>query len=237
MSDSKPSKLKAAVIGAGPHGLRIVGVLQELPGVELVAAVDRRAEALAAAPLPEGVARLESSDDLLARGDVDLVCIATNGPSHARLALAAMDAGVRYLMIEKPMACSLAECDAIIARARQTGTRITVDHVRCYAPAYLWLRDQIAAGRWGQLKTVWMQRPGIGLGCNAVHSFAAISMLAGAPVRRVTGWVDPPIGAESARSRVRRSGRIVRARIRPVACGVSWPSWKMGPAPCRPTST
>ena len=195
MSDSKRSKLKAAVVGAGPHGLRIVGVLQELPGVELVAAVDRRAEALAAAPLPEGVARLQSSDDLLARGDLDLVCIATNGPSHARMALAAMEAGVRYLMIEKPMACSLAECDAIIARARQTATRITVDHVRCYAPAYLWLRDQIAAGRWGKLKTVWMQRPGIGLGCNAVHSFAAISMLAAAPVRRVTGWVDPPIAA------------------------------------------
>ena len=76
----------------------------------------------------------------------------------------------------------------------QTGTRITVDHVRCYAPAYLWLREQIASGRWGQLKTIWMQRPGIGLGCNAVHSFAAITMLAGVPVERVTGWVDPPVG-------------------------------------------
>ena len=39
-----------------------------------------------------------------------------------------------------------------------------------------------------------MQRPGIGLGCNAVHSFAAITMLAGAPVERVTSWVDSPVG-------------------------------------------
>ena len=193
MNDSQSNALKAAVIGAGPHGLRIVGVLAEMARVELVAVVDRRAEALAA-PLPEGVARLQSSEELFARGDIDLVCIATNGPSHAKLALAAMDAGVRHLMIEKPMACSLAECDAIIARARQTGTRITVDHVRCYAPAYLWLREQIASGRWGDLKTIWMQRPGIGLGCNAVHSFAAITMLAGVPVERVTGWVDPPVG-------------------------------------------
>ena len=179
MSNSQGRRLKAAVIGAGPHGLRIVGVLAEMPGVELSAVVDRRADALAKAPVPDGVARLESSDELFARGDIDLVAIATNGPSHAKLALAAMDAGVRRLMIEKPMACSLAECDAIIERARATGTRITVDHVRCYAPAYLWLREQIASGRWGRLKTIWMQRPGIGLGCNAVHSFAAITMLAG----------------------------------------------------------
>ena len=72
---------------------------------------------------------------------------------------------------------------------------MVVDHVRCYAPAYQWLRDEIASGRWGRLKTIWMQRPGIGLGCNAVHSFAAIMMLAGAPVERVTGWVDPPVGS------------------------------------------
>jgi predicted dehydrogenase len=194
MNDVNHRRLKAAVIGAGPHGLRIVGVLVEMAQVELTAVVDRRADALAQAPLPAGVARLDSSDDLFGRGDVDLVCIATNGPSHAHLALSAIDAGVRHLMIEKPMACSLKECDAIIARARQTGTRVVVDHVRCYAPAYLWLRGQIASGRWGQLKAIWMQRPGIGLGCNAVHSFAAIMMLAAAPVQRVTGWVDPPVG-------------------------------------------
>jgi predicted dehydrogenase len=40
-----------------------------------------------------------------------------------------------------------------------------------------------------------MQRPGIGLGCNATHSFDAIRFLTGRDVRRVTGWVDPPIGA------------------------------------------
>ena len=93
MSDSKQRRLKAAVIGAGPHGLRIVGVLAEMAAVDLVAVVDRRAEALAQAALPAGVARLESSEELFARGDIDLVCIATNGPSHAALALGAMDAG------------------------------------------------------------------------------------------------------------------------------------------------
>ncbi|HTU27231.1 MAG TPA: Gfo/Idh/MocA family oxidoreductase [Pirellulales bacterium] len=193
MSDGK-RRLKAAVFGAGPHGQRIVSVLAEMPEIELVAVVDHHAKALAAGSIPAGVARLESGDALMAGGGADLVCIATNGPSHASLALAAMAGGARYVMIEKPMACSLGECNAIVTRARETGSRITVDHARCYAPPYLWLREQIASGRWGTLKTIWMQRPGIGLGCNAVHSFAAIAMLAGAPVERVTAWVDPPVG-------------------------------------------
>ncbi len=39
-----------------------------------------------------------------------------------------------------------------------------------------------------------MQRPGIGLGCNAVHSFDTVRFLTGRDVRRVTAWVDEPIG-------------------------------------------
>ena len=161
--------------------MRIVGVLAELPGVELAAVVDQRADALSQSALPAAAARLRSSEELFGGGDVDLLCIATNGPSHAALALAAMDAGVRYLMIEKPMACSLVECDAIIAKARETGTRVVVDHVRCYAPAYQWLRSgslrasggncgrsgcSAPASGWGAMRSIrsppspcWLARP------------------------------------------------------------------------------
>src|SRR5207244_1739383 len=40
---------------------------------------------------------------------------------------------------------------------------------------------------------LWMQRPGIGLGCNATHSFDAIRFITGRDATQVTGWVDPPI--------------------------------------------
>src|ERR1700687_3046479 len=106
--------MKAAVIGVGPHGRRIVDVLRALPGVELAAVVDRSEQALAAAELPPDVARYRSDQELWSRGDVALVCVATNGPSHAALSLSAMEAGARYLLVEKPMACSLAECDQIL---------------------------------------------------------------------------------------------------------------------------
>lgn len=185
--------MKAAVIGAGPHGRRIIGVLREMPGVELAAVVDRRPEAFEGVSLPEGTARYTSVDDLWARRDVEITCVATNGPSHALLASAAIAAGVRYLLVEKPMACSLAECDQILTAARASQARVAVGHARRYAPVYRWLRERITSGDWGRLRAIWIQRPDIGLGCNATHSFDLATFLADQPVRRVTGWVDDPI--------------------------------------------
>lgn len=186
--------MKAAVIGVGPHGRRLVKILRELPGVELAAVVDKSEDALRAAELPAETARYTTAEELWSRGDVPLVCVATNAPSHAALSEAAMDAGCRYLFVEKPMACSLAECDRILDKARATGTRVAVDHFRRFAPTFQWLRGQITSGEWGQLRNIWIQRPGIGLGCNATHSFDMVRLLTEAKVERVTGWVDPPVG-------------------------------------------
>ena len=185
--------MKSAVIGLGPHGRRIVNVLCDFPGLELAAVVDRSESALSAVELPASVARFRSDEELWARGDVPLVCIATNGPSHAALAVKAMDAGSRYLLVEKPMACSLAECDQIQDHALKTNARVAVDHGRRHAPIYRWLRRRIASGDWGEVRAIWMQRPDIGLGCNGTHSFDTVMYLADASVRRVTGWVDDPI--------------------------------------------
>jgi predicted dehydrogenase len=177
----------------GPHGRRIVDVVGRFEKLELTAVVDRAETALAYDKLPADTSRLQSTDKLWASG-VDVVCIATNGPSHAALAAEAMDHGVGYLMVEKPMACSVDECRQIAEQAAKAGTRVAVDHVRRYAPAYRWLAERIASGDWGQVRAIWMQRPGIGLGCNAVHSFDTVRFLTGRKVERVTAWVDDPIG-------------------------------------------
>jgi predicted dehydrogenase len=184
--------VKAAVIGVGPHGRRIVEVLRSFDGVELAAVVDRSRETLAAVELPPDTARYESDAPLWARGDIPLVCVATNGDSHAELAEKAMGAATRYLFVAKPMACSVLECDRMLAKAAATETRIAVDHSRRYAAVYQWLRERIASGDWGQLRNIWIQRPDIGLGCNATHSFDLVRYLAAADVTRVTAWVDAP---------------------------------------------
>ena len=90
--------MKAAVLGAGPHGRRIVDVIVGLEGVELAAVVDTREAALASLQLPGTTARYTSAEQLWKEEAAKIVCIATNGPSHARLAIDAMNSGATHVI-------------------------------------------------------------------------------------------------------------------------------------------
>lgn len=191
---SPPKPVTAAIIGLGPQGRRLLRALGRMERVRVVAAVDRRPTALAAAELPATARRLSSAEELWQGGGAQLVCVATNGPSHEVLALEALKTGARWLMVEKPMACSLAECDRIILAARKAGARLVVNQSRRHDPVYRWLRERIRSGEWGRLRNVWIQRAGIGLGCLATHSFDLARFLSDREIERVTAWVDKPVG-------------------------------------------
>lgn len=185
--------LRTAIIGIGPHGQRIAKAVQAVEQLSLVAVVDQSTDALDNLQLPNNVRRCRTLDDLAKDGWPQVVCIATNGPSHAAIAKAAMECGSDRLLISKPMACSLDECDDIMRLASLKKVRIGVDHVRRYSPGYRWLTEQIGSGCWGALRCLFVQRPGIGLGCLATHSFDAACYFAESLPRRVTAWIDPPL--------------------------------------------
>lgn len=138
--------MKAAVIGLGPHGHRVIDVIKQMPALTLAAVVDRRPYALKSEAIPEETACYQTAEELWATDDIDLVCITTNCPSHAELAIAGMDAGIQHVMVEKPMACSLLECEAIMAKADETGARLVVERPRRYTLLYRWMRNEIASG-------------------------------------------------------------------------------------------
>ena len=112
--------LRVAVIGVGYLGRHHARILSALPGVELVAVVDvnqSRAEQIAAA---NGTRALTDFRDVI--GQVDAVTIAVPTERHADIALPFLSSGVSVL-VEKPMARSLDEADAMIAAARQARRR------------------------------------------------------------------------------------------------------------------
>ncbi len=186
--------MNAAIIGMGPHGKRVAKVLSEFPGVALDAVVDMRPEALDDGDISASTARMAGADELWKAPCPELVCITTNGPSHAELAVSAMRAGAKYVLVEKPMATSLEECDLMVRTAEECGVRLAVDHLRRKAPVNIWVRETVASGRWGALRSISIQRPGIGLGCLGTHSFDMILDMSGQSARRVTAWVDEPVG-------------------------------------------
>ena len=69
--------------------------------------------------------------------------------------------------------------------------RLVVDQSRRYHPLYQWLAEQIAAGKWGQPRSMYVQCPGAGLGCLGVHFFDLMRLLMGKNVTAVSAWLDP----------------------------------------------
>jgi len=124
--------LKVAVIGVGHLGKHHARILSSLPGAELVAVVDTnraRAEEIAA---EHKTRALFDARELI--GQVDAVTIAVPTELHRDVALMCLNAGMSVL-VEKPMARSLAEADDMIAAADAGGLTLAVGQTERFNPA------------------------------------------------------------------------------------------------------
>jgi predicted dehydrogenase len=124
--------LRIAVVGVGHLGKHHARILSTMPGVDLVAVVDTnraRADEIASAnhTTPLGDARELA-------GKVDAVTVAVPTEIHRDIALPFLSAGVAVL-VEKPMARSLAEADDMIAAAAKAGATLAVGHTERFNPA------------------------------------------------------------------------------------------------------
>jgi predicted dehydrogenase len=140
-----------AVLGAGDVAERHVKGLVAAGGVRLVSITDvvrARAEALASRYGFERVA--PSAEAAFAARDVDLVVVLTPHDLHAPQATAALSAG-KDVLCEKPMARTLAECDAMLAAARASGRRLFVTHSYRADFFYAQARARVDAGALGKL--------------------------------------------------------------------------------------
>jgi len=124
--------LRIAVVGVGHLGRHHARILAALPGAELVAVVDTnrpRAEEIAAANHTRAV--FEARDLI---GQVDAVTIAVPTERHRDVAAPFLEGGIAAL-VEKPLARSLAEADALIAAAHRAGVVLAVGHTERFNPA------------------------------------------------------------------------------------------------------
>lgn len=184
--------MKTIIIGLGPHGKRVLKAVQSVEKLELHALVDLSQEVLDSIAVEGESIKSQDLDKILESQDIKVACITTNGPSHAALAIKCMKAGVKFVMVEKPLACSLAECQKMMDTAEKYGVKLIVDHPRRVSKNYGLVQEMIEKGELGEIRNIYIQRPGIGLGCLGTHSFDLASFFVGKPVQAVTGWVDEP---------------------------------------------
>jgi len=124
--------LRVAVIGVGHLGRHHVRLLSALPDVALVAAVDLLPERARAAADAGGAEALTDFRALFGR--VDAVTIAVPTADHLSVAREFIERGV-HVLVEKPMAASLDDADAMIALAKTSGALLAVGHTERFNPA------------------------------------------------------------------------------------------------------
>jgi predicted dehydrogenase len=124
--------LRVGVIGVGHLGRHHARILAALPDAKLVAVVDTNRERAREVAAANGGDAMFDAREL--GGRVDAVTVAVPTDQHAAIAGPFLDAGVPVL-VEKPLARSLAEADAMIASAARTGAVLAVGQTERFNPA------------------------------------------------------------------------------------------------------
>jgi len=212
-------KLKIGVAGLG-RAFAVTSPAFSDPRVELVAGADPRPEALQKFRKDYGARVYATVEELCADPAVEVVYIATPHQFHAPQALLAFSSK-KHVLVEKPMALSLADCRAMIDAAHKAGVQLIVGHSHSFDAPVLHTRNLIRNGTFGSVRMItaldftdFLYRPrrpeelatekGGGVLYNqAVHQVDIVRLLAGGKARSVrafTGNWDPARPTEGAYS-------------------------------------
>lgn len=210
-------RLRAAIIGLGRMGCRHIEVAKKL-GIDVVGVVEASEttsrDALARYKLP-GRIRFESSAEMFAKAQPEIVVVATTAPSHCAFVCEAADAGVPHILCEKPMAVSAAEAERMIAACAARGARLAVNHQMRFMAQYIEAKRLSETPDFGGLVSVLVCGSNFGLSMNGSHYFEAFRFIAGEDIDQVTAWFDEqtlpnPRGTQFAD----RAGRILGTSAR-----------------------
>jgi phthalate 4,5-cis-dihydrodiol dehydrogenase len=156
MADAPASRSRAdAPLGLGIAGLGMAGAVMVQaaaahPGIKLCEAADPHPAPRDAFARDFNARAYADIGELCADPAVDIVYIATPHQYHtAHAAIAA--AGGKHIILEKPMALTLADCDAIIAAAASAGVHLVVGHTHAFDPAVRAMRRMVESGELGAL--------------------------------------------------------------------------------------
>ena len=145
--------MRYALIGCGRvSGNHIAAALDN--GLEIVALCDLDAQKAAAQKaqfaLPDSVSVYTDYHKMLEECQPELVAIATYSGTHADIAVDCIEAGC-HVIIEKPIALSLADADRIIEAEQRMGVKVAANHQNRFNAAVQQMRSAVRSGRFGKL--------------------------------------------------------------------------------------
>ncbi len=150
-------KLRVGVIGLGFIGGLHVRIMAENPLVDLVAVADINEASAKSAAQTYGCKYYTDYNEMLRNPEIDAVDICVPEDFHVAPAVAAANAK-KNILIEKPIAKTVAEARQITGAAEKNGVRLMVAHILKFDPRYVQLNDAIKAGKLGEISTLALKR-------------------------------------------------------------------------------
>lgn len=158
MNSNSQKPIRVGVVGLGRFGRLHADILADLPGVELAALCDSRQETLA--ELPEAWQEALITTDYahcLDDARLDAIHIVTPDDLHVEMIRQALARGLA-VFVEKPLATTYADAQAVVEEARAAGVLLQVGFVLRYEPRHAYLKEQIEAGVLGRLASLRLKR-------------------------------------------------------------------------------
>lgn len=182
--------MKVAVIGAGRWGKNLIRTFSELEALSAVVETDERLRESLQTEWPHLPIMADIAD--LTLDVAPAVAIATPVPTHFSLANEALERGFD-VFVEKPMALTSAEGEALCAMANKNSRILMVGHLLLYQPAIRWITECISGGSLGKVHSLHQERLNLGKARSAenvlwslgVHDVAVLLSLVRSSLKRV----------------------------------------------------
>lgn len=238
-------KVRIGIIGTGGIAQGHIARLLAHPAVEITALCDTSPTSLERTierhPELKKACQFHDYRELIASGLVDAVSINTPHTAHFEQIMAALDAGL-HVLTEKPMVCSVEHAHQVLQQVEKSGKVLVVSYQRHYMPEFLYIRNEIAANRYGPVQFVqafqsqgwyrgtkgsWRQDPTLSgggqLNDSGSHLVAVILFMTGLAAQSVFGYIenfDAPVDINSALSLRFQNGAL--ANISVVGNAPTW---------------
>jgi predicted dehydrogenase len=158
------SVIRLGIIGTGNIGREHIKGFRDTEGAEVAAVTDAHLPGAERAAREFGIPQVHvNAGELIKDESLDAVVIGVPNKYHAELAVAAMDHG-KHVLLEKPMAVSLADAQRIVHAQRRTGKIVMISHQLRWHWTVMAVKAQAERGAFGRIyhaKVAWLRRKGI----------------------------------------------------------------------------
>ncbi len=162
-------------------------------GFEVVGIHDPIAAAMDIAVSDHGISKdlcFVDANEMLQKQKPEGVVIASTAPSHSGLVVASANAGVKYILCEKPMAVSLAECDVMISACKASNSVLAINHQMRFMEQYSSVKAMCETPEFGGLQSITVAASNFGLAMNGCHYFEMFRYMMDEEISDIQFWAD-----------------------------------------------